>query len=222
MFHLSPVYSQRMSSNPATRIFIDFEGNKDRFPTFLGVLECDQKGENFIQYVLEPCFHAIAPSSKHPTLISSTLTEVLEDLSERFDEQTPIYAWSTHEQQVISAHVTGSTLEIEWGERISDAKKEAKRWARRIHPHHEFKKMEGRGKNTLDQYLDLIGYKVPLVHGAGKTGQRITSMRTMLETGRQFEDWPPGLKGHLTKLLAHNYHDCYGLKALLEQVDLSK
>jgi hypothetical protein len=110
-------------------------------------------------------------------------------------------------------------LESSWSERITDAKQLAKRWARVKHPDHKFEKKDFRGRHTLDQYLELIDYTVPKVHGAGKTGSRLTKIREMISTGRAFDDWPPSIKSHWTKLLAHNMHDCFGMKAIIDAIN---
>ena len=112
-----------------------------------------------------------------------------------------------------------SPLGLIWANRIIDAKKLAKVWARTKHPQHKFEKKEFRGRHTLDQYLELIEYKVPTVHGAGKTGSRLTKIREMISTGRTFDDWPPSIKSHWTKLLAHNMHDCYGMKEIVDAIN---
>ena len=75
-----------------------------------------------------------------------------------------------------------------------------------------------RGTHTLDQYLSLINYKVPTVHAAGKTGSRLTALRQIILDGRPFEQWPPSMKKYWTNLLAHNMHDCFGMKALVDQI----
>ena len=132
---------------------------------------------------------------------------------------TPIYAWSSHEQSLIAESIVNNDLAHLWNNRIIDAKKRAKRWAKIAYPGHKFETMPFRGRHTLDQYLELIGYKVPTVHGAGKTGARLTVIREMISTGRMFDDWPPSVKSHWTKLLAHNKHDCFGMMAIVDAMN---
>lgn len=205
-----------IQSNPA--IFIDFEGNQDSPPTFIGVLEIDGTNEVFTQVILEPAFQVLVPSTRHRQLQKGTLDEVLGMVSSKYDKSVPIFAWSSHEQSTIDALLVNDALRHEWNDRVIDAKFHAKKWARSVFPDHVFEKKDRRGRHTLEQYLSLIEYHVPKVHGAGKTGSRVSAIRIALEKGREFESWPPGLKGHLTKLLAHNEHDCYGLRALVDRV----
>ena len=204
--------------NSSTQIYIDFEGNKDSPPTFIGVLECTDNTENFYQYILEDGFKILAPSAQHQQLKAGTIDSILTSIHSRHSAETPIYAWSSHEQDVIDILLSGTSLSTSWNNRIIDAKKIAKRWARTKFPEHQFEKTDFRGRHTLDQYLELIGYKVPTVHGAGKTGSRLTKIREMISTERSFDDWPPSVKSHWTKLLAHNMHDCYGTKAIVDAI----
>jgi hypothetical protein len=204
--------------NSSTQIYIDFEGNKDSPPTFIGVLECTDNTENFYQYILEDGFKILAPSTQHQQLKAGTIDSILTSIHSRHSAETPIYAWSSHEQDVIDILLSGTSLSTSWNNRIIDAKKIAKRWARTKFPEHQFEKTDFRGRHTLDQYLELIGYKVPTVHGAGKTGSRLTKIREMISTERSFDDWPPSVKSHWTKLLAHNMHDCYGTKAIVDAI----
>lgn len=199
-------------------IFIDFEGNKDKPPTFLGVLERTADKEIFRQYILEDIFTVLAPSEQHEQLRVDSLAEVLQEIDQRYGQQSVIYAWSSREQTAIDELLEGTDIAAQWANRVTDAKDLAKRWARAVFPDHEFKKTEFRGRHTLDQYLELIDYKVPTVHGAGKTGTRLRSLRETLIKGQPFEVWPPSKKKYWTNLLAHNRHDCYGMMAIIDKI----
>ena len=212
------VYCRTMPSLAGPSIFIDFEGNKDQFPVLLGVLVHEESGESFNQFILDDLFHPMSPSSRHPQLLNQSLEVVLRKLTDRYERSTPIYSWSTHEQQVIDEYLAGTPLGIEWVDRITDAKISAKKWARQTYPNHNFVRKEMRGKHTLDQYLELINYSVPKIHGAGLTGKRISNVRVMLEKGRTPDDFPRSVKTYWTNMLAHNRHDCFGLKALMDHV----
>ena len=207
-----------MVKRSIAEIFIDFEGNKDKTPTFLGVLERTADHEIFHQYILEDAFAVLAPSNQHHQLRVASLEAILEDIDVRYGQNSVIYAWSYREQAAIDELLEGSELSRQWINRITDAKKMAKRWVRAAFPNHEFRKTEFRGSHTLDQYLELIGYKVPTVHGAGKTGTRLRSLRKTLTNGQPFETWPPSKKKYWTNLLAHNRHDCYGMMAIVDRV----
>jgi hypothetical protein len=207
-----------MAKQPTAEIFIDFEGNKGKTPTLLGVLERTTNFEIFHQYILEDIFAVLSPSEKHPRLLVNSLDNILKDLDTRHGANAIVYAWSTHEQTVIDELLSDADLSSQWTDRIIDAKKLAQRWAKVTFPNHQFKKTERRGRHTLDQYLDLIKYKVPAVHGAGKTGKRLRSLRETLIKGQPFESWPTSKKKYWTNLLAHNKHDCYGMMAIIDRI----
>ena len=90
-----------MTEQPTTGIFIDFEGNKDKPPTLLGVLERGIGGETFHQYLLEDAFAVLAPSQKYLQLRVDSLSNILENIDFRHGKNIPIYAWSSHEQTTI-------------------------------------------------------------------------------------------------------------------------
>lgn len=207
-----------MDERPTAEIFIDFEGNKDKPPTFLGVLERTADNEIFRQYILEDAFAVLAPSDQHRQLRIASLAEILEGIDARYGQDAVVYAWSSREQTAIDELLEGVALSTQWTNRITDAKQLAKRWAHAAFPDHEFKKTEFRGRHTLDQYLELIDYKVPTVQGAGKTGSRLRSLRETLNSGQLFETWPPSKKKYWTNLLAHNRHDCYGMMSIIDRI----
>ena len=207
-----------MGERPAAEIFIDFEGNKDTPPTFLGVLERTADIEIFRQYILEDVFAVLAPSDQHQQLRIASLEEILAGIDVRYGQDAVVYAWSSREQTAIDELLKGVALSTQWTNRITDTKQLAKRWARDAFPDHEFKKSEFRGRHTLDQYLELIEYKVPSVQGAGKTGSRLRSLRETLNNGQPFETWPPSKKKYWTNLLAHNRHDCYGMMSIIDRI----
>jgi hypothetical protein len=215
-------YADVVAKRPSTEIFIDFEGNKDKPPTFLGVLERGTEGETFHQYVLEDVFEVLVPSERHPQLKVDSLSNVLKDIDIRHGRHAPIYAWSSREQTAINELLAHTEISAQWANRIIDAKTLAKRWARTTFPDHQFKKTEFRGRHTLDQYLDLINYTVPTVHGADKTGDRLRSLRETLIKEQPFESWPPSKKKYWTNLLAHNMHDCYGMMAIIDRISANQ
>lgn len=207
-----------MDTRNKVEIFIDFEGNENKAPTFLGVLERGTEGETFRQYILEGIFTVLSPSEKHPQLLVDSLDNILQDLDTRHGVNAVVYAWSSHEQTTINALLADSTISSKWANRIIDAKKIARPWARKTFPDHKFNKADFRGRHTLDQYLDLIGYNVPSIHGAGNTGARLTSLRATLTREKPFQSWTPVMKAKWTNLLAHNKHDCYGMMAIIDRI----
>jgi hypothetical protein len=197
---------------------MDFEGNMDKPPTLLGVLERSAEANTFHQYILEDVFAPLAQSEKHPQLRVDSLDNILKNIDIRHGQSAAIYAWSSREQTAIDELLFDAKLATQWHDRIIDAKQLAKRWARIRFPNHQFEKKEFRGRHTLDQYLNLIDYRVPTVHGAGKTGARLRLLRETLINGQIYETWPPSKKRYWTNLLAHNMHDCYGMMAIIDRI----
>ena len=98
----------------------------------------------------------------------------------------------------------------------------AKAWKSRHHRHIQFTRgPRGRsGRNTLGRYLGLIGYRVPRIDGPGNTAGRIRFVRAALAKRGSFDALTAVQKNKWTNLLAHNWHDCVGLRALVEHVAL--
>jgi len=195
-------------------VFIDFEGNRDEPPVILGVLEQSVGRAIFTQWVLDPLFQPLAEYNER--LRVGSLIDVLAHIDAEHVASTPVYAWSTHEQQVIADAELPPDLRAVWSSRVIDGKVIAKRWARTTHPEFTPVRTAGRGRHTLDQYLDLAGYTVPRMHGAGNTGSRLRSLRTALEKGKSFSQLTPVQKAKWTNLLEHNRHDCFGMARLVE------
>jgi hypothetical protein len=201
----------------AEAIYIDFEGSAKDSPTLLGVLISTSGEETFTQYVLEEDFHRLVPDVRHPQLLISSLSEILQVL-DREHPTTPVYAWSTHEQTLINEMTSGNPIHDNWSARVIDAKKIASTWVRKQFPNHEFKRTSFRGTHTLDQYLSFTGYTVPHIHGPGLTGRRIAALRKALLKDQPVQEWSRGKKTAWTNLLRHNEHDCRGMKHIIDTI----
>lgn len=203
----------KSQSKDDVRVFIDFEGNRDEYPVILGVLEEASGRSVFTQWVLDPLFQPLAEFNER--LRVESLSDVLADIDGKYVASTPVYAWSTHEQQVIAGAELPTDLRAAWSSRVIDAKVVTKRWARITHPEFTPARISGRDRHTLDQYLELAGYAVPRMHGSGNTGSRLRSLRTPFEKGRSFSNLTPVQKAKWTNLLEHNRHDCFGMAHLV-------
>jgi hypothetical protein len=197
-------------------LFIDFEGNVDREPTLLGSYWLDGLTPRFEQYILEPEFHKLAERGLRPAMAAEALVfcsfrEGLEALAHRAQsEDRLLLAWSTRELKAIQKYLHDPDLVACYEERLIDAKKPAKRWKRRVHPDVRWKRRDRFDPlHSLERYQALVGYAVPTVHRAGRTGIRLRNLRARLQSGRPLTR---GLKGHWTKLLNHNFHDCRGMR----------
>ncbi len=206
----------------APTVFIDFEGDSKNPPTFIGVLERDNGIDGFVQFILEETFRPLSTTSGRHELRAKSLEDILRDIDKKHGQNSRVYAWSSREQLAINEILATSDIASSWENRVIDAKKLAKTWARHRFPNHEFTRTEFRGRHTLDQYLKLIEYDVPVIHGPGKTGSRIRAIRALLQRGKPYDTWTPVQKRYWANLLAHNKHDCYGMMALIDRVVASQ
>jgi len=127
-------------------------------------------------------------------------------------EDRRVIAWSSREAIAIrESGCDEDTLHF-FEEQLIDAKIIAKRWKHKTYPHIRWQRRARGATHSLDRYMELVGYRVPLVNGPGKTGARLRSLRARLESGKPMTK---GLKSHWTKLLNHNFHDCRGMRAVM-------
>jgi hypothetical protein len=208
-------------------IYIDFEGRQDGPPSLLGILYAtdatERSGDVFEQHVLERLFWRAAEerylSTRRNTwpILATTLGRSVATLSEQLEsEDRLLVAWSKHELDVIEADKeTQAHLEV-IRRRYRDGKEVAKQWKRLAFPDLVFERDRRRGRNRLEQFLELIGYPVSSSHGAGNTGQRIRHLREGLSRcDGDFTRLTRTVKSKWTNLLEHNRHDCVGMRAVV-------
>ena len=67
--------------------------------------------------------------------------------------------------------------------------------------------------------MKLMGYPVPSSHGPENTGQGIRYVRQQLfKRGGDYQAWTSVAKAKWTNLLAHNRHDCSGLRHVFKEL----
>lgn len=198
-------------------LYIDFEGNVDMPPTLLGIYFGDAHSEDCIHIVHEPTFWPLADCEQSPSVAAEhiykqSLVDALSALKDRsITEDRRVIAWSSREIIAIrQAGCSDETLNF-FEEHLIDAKIIAKQWKKKAYPHIRWQRRTWGATHSLDRYMELVGYRVPYSHGPGKTGSRLRNLRTRLEAGKPMTK---GLKGHWTKLLNHNFHDCRGMRAV--------
>lgn len=198
-------------------VFLDFEAQKEGPQVLLGVLTPD---DDFVQYVVDPFFDSAAEAKRKGSCprcwcLSASLTDAIEKATQAAHTSGgPIVGYTRHELAVVVNNAREYTSA--WKELYRDGKQTAKRWARRFHPDHEFVGRRGSGKYSLDQFLKLAGYKVPRIHGAGNTGNRISYVRKQLERHGSYEQITPTAKKKWANLLMHNHYDVHGLRELTQ------
>jgi hypothetical protein len=226
---LTEEYPLATSSNPRVRarmltleearraLYIDFEGNMDMPPTLLGVYFGDVHSEDFKQVIHEPGFSTLADGEQSPSVAAvhvygQSLGNALTALKDRaLAEDRRVIAWSSREAIAIrESGCDNDTLHF-FEEQLIDAKIIAKQWKKKTYPHIRWQRRPRGATHSLDRYMELVGYRVPYSHGPGKTGARLRNIRERLEAGKPMTK---GLRGHWTKLLNHNFHDCRGMRAV--------
>jgi hypothetical protein len=204
-------------SELAKAIYIDFEKRaiEEEPPVMLGVLLHDSPGLSgswtFTQYVFDPGLWPLADATGPPA-VRAELRETLNALVERSDaEARPLVGWSFHDRDLIR----------QWSDhgpvRYRNAIRTARRWRQGRTsidggPDVEFE------HNDLQSYLRLIGYDVPgdVRRGAGRW---IANVRERLASGSgTVADMSRSGRRDWDRLLAHNRHDCLGMRAVMYRV----
>ena len=199
-------------------MYIDFEGNAECLPTFLGVLYWDAvtyKPE-FKQYVHEAAFHSASENTDR--CINKSIEDSLEslvDIAER--ENRLLFAWSTREKLAIERFLSNEELKERVLARLFDCKKIAKKWKNKFHSHVTFERIWGGGRHRLSEYMSLVGYEVPSSAGPGNTGSRLRYVRNqLLNRDGNYFDLTPVAKRKWKGVIAHNYHDCRGMRHVIK------
>ena len=203
-------------------IYIDFEGTAVDPPSLLGIVWRDGDEVRLVQYVVEeelwPAAEAKSPDHGGECR-KATWADLAEIRHRAETERRRVFAWSTHEADVLSEHVP-SQADREWfAANVENAILNAKAWKKINHPDVIFKKDPKNpyvGKNQLHKYFSLINYDVPKAFGPGNSAQRIRKVREMLKKrDGDYSAITVTKKGQWTKALKHNWHDCDGLRELV-------
>jgi hypothetical protein len=192
---------ERMTSAEALRaLYIDFEGEKDKPPVFLGVHRRGRTARPYVHsHILDPDFAALSVvTSLHEAVLNLVMR------AEKGDRR--IVAWTEHELKIVR-RLSGEDPELvsRFEARFANAKRLAERWRNRVYGG----EMPADGK--LGSYLALVRYEVPPEGSAGQVGATIRTLRARLARGHsltasQGERW--------RRLVEHNRHDCIGMRRL--------
>jgi hypothetical protein len=208
-------------------VYVDFEGNANRPPTFVGAL-C---GGEFEQVVLEDTFSCVCgsyaprphsapdgyqarlPHCGRAVLRTQTLELFTRELVARCQQEgRRIVAWSRYEKDLLVAAVPDLTAAI--AALYVDAKQQAKPWKTCFHRNVRFMRTRRGGRHKLKSYLPLIGYHLESYFGHEQAGPRIEFVRRQLLKTGDYASITRTAKGKWTKVLDYNWHDCYGLREL--------
>ena len=197
------VQFKRLTAAEALRaLYIDFEGGRGKPPVLLGILRHGRKGTepSVFQTVLDPVFEAAGPATRD--FRRAVETAVLR--AEHGDRR--IVSWSQHDLKVVRSLADDDPeLVARFERRYVNALAVAKSWAWQLH--RAVKPADGK----LSAYLELIRYEVPAGAGPGHVGKTIRDLRPSLEKGLPLTALQAG---KWARLLAHNRHDCAGMRKI--------
>ncbi|MCL0055482.1 hypothetical protein M1N56_06395 [Dehalococcoidia bacterium] len=197
-------------------IYIDFEGNVGRAPTFLGAQYLDEAtGKTvFGQYVHEDVFQSAGDVTDK--CINKSIESSIKSLARiAYRENRLFFAWSTREKIAIESFLSNEKLKEFVLSRLFDCKTIAKRWKGKFHRQVRFRRLRGQGVHRLSEYMSLVGYEVPPSAGPGNTGKRLRDVREQLsKRDGNYLNLTPVAKRKWKNVLTHNYHDCRGMRAV--------
>jgi hypothetical protein len=208
-------------------VYIDFEGRQEGPPTLLGILFVSESdgapAPVFWQHVLEPLFWGatdtryVSGPRKRQNVRTGRPEDVLEGLHDLLEAQDRLLiAWSTRELSAINELVGTQPYFKALQARYRDGKEIAKRWKRHAYPNVVFKRTPRSGRHRLSEYFKLVGYQVPSIHSVGTTGARIAHLRAaLIKREGDFNRLTRVQKAKWANLLAHNWHDCEGMRLLV-------
>ena len=203
-------------------IYIDFEGTMTEPPSMLGILYAtDDDQLVFDQPVFE---RELWPATSYTPTKSggyepraARLDETIRQLqTQATRERRKLFAFTSHELEEITKDLDATTTEW-WNANLVNVLPHAKKWAKTHHPDYVFQKKNYKfGKHSLDQFFGLIGYSVSDIHGPGKSAKRIRVVRNALvNKAGDMSKLTPRQRGHWTKAMRHNWHDCEGTRKLM-------
>ena len=202
MTDLAKAFRQLSAAEALRALYIDFEGEKDKPPVLLGTLRRGSRGDDpFVhQVVIDPAFEAAGTGGPRAARRDR------EPRPARREQGPPdcrVERARARDRSAPGRGGPGTRRSLRGPLRQRQARGQA--LAEPVHAG------DRPAENTLAAYLDLISYSVPPGAGPGQTGDTIRALRPALASGRrptarQQERW--------ALLLAHNQHDCAGMRAV--------
>jgi hypothetical protein len=198
-------------------VWIDFEGNKNRPPTLLGILE---EPTEYRVAILEPAFKdAESYRVRFGAVAFEDLTVVAETLVEHCEEKESfVLSWSRREILAFEgANLPPRTLSA-LQKVYRNGLPTAKLWLRRVFgedlpaPSDPWE-----AKYQLIKFMEIMAFEVPRSFGPGHTGRRLSEIRSMLDRRADFDSLTPTKKGFWTKTVGHNWYDCHGLRYVVRR-----
>ena len=198
-------------------IYLDFEGNKDKPPSFAGtVIDGEYQGTFF-----EEEFKSVA---RHRKMFLQNLPGFTGKLFRRAEtEKRMIIAWSTHELKFLSEshpeiethYLNANKLVMGWFK--DNRKPTIKKLKAKIAEEKLFMKRNPGLKDLLQ--LDYVDYDYPKDLKGFSPSKEITRVRKQLTNqSGLYKNLSRGAKVALGKMIKYNEHDCMGMKHLINYV----
>ncbi len=185
-------------------IYVDFEGNKDRHPTLLGMMTDDQVDLVIVEEVFKDCAERQGSPCRYAPLGSSLRSLI--DLAGKEDRR--IISWSEHDYRIMAEQLDAehqSLFETQYVNAIFPAK----RWRALRHPDDD-------GPNTLGHYMSLLGWQVSEGIGTGTVGPALKTVRNSLNQGAgAWAELTPHQRKLWRGVVSHNRHDLKGMRRVL-------
>ena len=198
-------------------IYLDFEGNKDKPPSFAGtVIDGEYQGT-----FLEEEFKSVA---RHRKMFLQDLPDFTAKLLRKAEtEKRIIIAWSTHELDFLSEshpnieeyYLNANKLVMKFFR--DNRKRTIKKIKAKIDEEKLFMKRKPGLKDLLQ--LDYVDYNYPKAFVGFSPSKEITRVRKQLTNkSGLYKNLSRGAKVALGKMIKYNEHDCMGMKHLIEYV----
>ena len=207
-------------SEAKNAIYLDFEGNLNKPPTYAGtVIDASYSGTFF-----EPIFESVAKNKK---LELSTLQTFSEEIVHRAQtEKRVILAWSKHELGLLDQLTPEITKHYRDANKLvmKFFKEKRKPTIKNLKKQIKDKKEKGEwgpariGLKDLLK-LDYVDYNYPSHLSDFSPGTSLREVRNQLENKKPlYKNLSRGAKAYLTDLIKYNEHDCRGMQHLIEYV----
>jgi hypothetical protein len=209
-----PTSNPMLSLDEALRaLYVDFEGRVSEPPILVGILPAGRDLE-FRQVVLDADF-AAAGAAKGLAVVDARAT--IDGLADEVATTGAcVVAWSMHEWELFERYGSRdatAVLRAAYRNAIPMVRKWRATFATDWMPPRS--RLPTRGRHTLSAYMARFGCEVPPAFGPYNTGQRLRSVREMLESkDQQYARLTSTVKAKWTKVLMHNRFDCFGMRCV--------
>lgn len=188
-------------------IFLDYEGNKDKPPTFLG---WRVDGETF-GAIVEPLFDLCEKRYHAKYVVALVHVELVSELVQRaVDEKRHIVTWSQHDLRCMKKVIEPAQLS-----RLEDVYRNALATAR---PWYRKQFGETAEVASLSHFCELLDLSIPQRFGSGVVGKTLGLIRTQLNEGRGYSELTPSARKGWISVLRHNEYDLLCMEKVMTHI----